>query len=258
MSSIALDIQKNIAILTISRPKQYNALNMETMYELEAALDRMAGDEHLRCLIITGAGEKAFVAGADTRELEALDVEGAMALSRDGNRIFSKVERFPVPVIAAINGFALGGGCELALACDIRIASQTASIGLPECSLGVFPGWGGTQRLARLIGYGRAAEIVFTAGRITAKRALEMGLVHFVAEPGRLMEEAVSLAEKIASNAPLALRAVKRVMREGLEGSLSQGLALESKAFAGLFATRDAKAGLHAVNNREKAEFMGE
>lgn len=246
-----------IVTLTISRPEQLNALNMETIAELETVLDAMAENESVRCVIITGAGEKAFVAGADTRELESLDVDGALKLSADGNRVFRKIQRFSTPVIAAVNGFALGGGCELALACDIRLAAENAVFGLPEVSLGIFPGWGGTQRLPQLVGYGVAAELIFSAGRMDARRAGEIGLVNSVVALGELMNTAMDLAERIAGNAPAAVKAVKKTMQSGQDGTLGDGIRVETREFSALFATKDAQNGLRAFNTRQKYIYEG-
>lgn len=257
MENIKLEYREQIALLTISRPKQHNALNLATIWELGQAFDEMAGREDLRAVIVTGEGERAFVAGADTRELESLDEAGALALSQDGNRVYYKIQRFPAPVIAAVNGFALGGGMELALSCDIRIASENALFGLPETGLGVTPGWGGTQRLSRLVGYGLAAEMVFTAGRISAQRALEIGLVSAVVAPDMLPETAMGLAGKIAANAPLAVRAAKRVMLEGLEVRLEEGTKLEGQEFSRLYGSDDTRKGLIAFNKKERYAYTG-
>lgn len=263
MSNTSLEYISNpsgweTAILTITRPKQLNALNLETIAEIDAALTELANKKNVRSLIITGSGEKAFVAGADIKQLENLDADGAYQLSINGNQVFSKLAALPFPTIAAINGFALGGGCELALACDIRLASENASFSLPEVALGVSPGWGGTQRLARLIGTGHASELMFSADRIGATRALEIGLVNRIHPQDKLMEVAIELTNKIGKNAPIAVDAVKKAMHSGIEVSLREGLEIEAREFSMLFNTNDAKKGLNAFNNKEKYEYTGE
>ena len=262
MQNILLEYVSNspgreIAILTVSRPKQLNALNLETMAEINEALSEVGGKKSVRALIITGSGEKAFVAGADIKQLEGLDADGARKLSEEGNKVFSAPAALPIPVIAAVNGFALGGGCELALACDIRLASENASFSLPEVALGVCPGWGGTQRLARLVGTGNAAELMFSARRIKAPRALEIGLVNSIHPPDKLMDAAMALANEIAENAPIAIAAVKRAMYGGLNVDLQAGLEMEACEFSKLFQTTDAKNGLSAFINKEKYEYTG-
>jgi len=245
------------AVLTIMRPDQLNALNLETIAEIDAALDELLGKNDVRSLIITGSGNKAFVAGADIKHLETLDAEGAYKLSTEGSRVFSRLTSIPFPVIAAVNGFALGGGCELALACDIRLASENASFSLPEVTLGICPGWGGTQRLARLVGLGLAAELMFTARRIDSAYALEIRLVNAVCPQDKLMETALNMAAKIGKNAPLAVSAAKKAMHQGIEASLSEGLEAEAREFSVLFDTSDTKNGLKAFNNKEKYEYNG-
>jgi len=263
MSNISLEYFSggsawNTAILTIKRPNQLNALNLDTIAQIDNAIDKLALQSDVRALIITGSGDKAFVAGADVRQLEELDDNGAYELSINGNHVFSKLEALPFPVIAAVNGFAFGGGCELALACDIRLASENASFSLPEVTLGICPGWGGTQRLARLIGTGYAAELIFSAARIDAVRAREIGLVNSVYAQDKLLESALELASKIGKNAPLAVGAAKRAMYVGIEASLEEGLKIEANEFSILFNTGDTKSGLKAFNNKEKYEFVGE
>ena len=262
MSNILLEYLLNpsgweTAVLTIKRPKQLNALNLETIAEIDTALDELIDKNNVRSLIITGSGDKAFVAGADIKQLENLNADGAYKLSINGNRVLSKLAALPFPVIAAINGFALGGGCELALACDIRLASENASFSLPEVALGVSPGWGGTQRLTRLVGIGHASELMFAANRIDAARALEIGLVNAVHPQDKLMEVATTLTNKIGKNAPIAVSAVKKAMYNGIDVSLAQGLEIEAHEFSTLFNTNDAKKGLNAFNNKEKYEYTG-
>ena len=246
------------AIITISRPEHLNALNLLTISELDTALDEITAKKNVRCIILTGAGSKSFVAGADIKELETLDVEGARKLSVDGNRVFSKLSNMSMPVIAAINGFALGGGCELSLACDIRIAAENAVFGLPEVTLGICPGWGGTQRLARLIGYGLASELLFSAVRVDAARSLEIGLVSAIYPQDKLMEAAMGMAAKIGKNAPIAVSAAKKAMQAGIEVPLAEAFEIEAREFSALFTTNDAKGGLSAFGNKQKYEYMGD
>ena len=263
MSNISLEYTTNpagreSAVLTIARPEQLNALNLATIAEIDKALDELADKKNIRSLIVTGAGPKSFVAGADIKELETLDAEGAYKLALNGSRVFSKFSALPFPVIAAVNGFALGGGCEIALGCDIRIASENASFSLPEVTLGICPGWGGTQRLARLVGAGIAAELMFSAKRIDAARAFEIGLVSSVHPKETLMEAAHELAAKISKNAPLAVSAAKRAMYKGMEVTLEAGLEIEAREFSALFDSSDAKNGLNAFTNQKKYEYTGE
>jgi len=247
-----------VATLTITRPEQLNALNLETIAEIDKHVDALSGNKNVRALIVTGEGSKAFVAGADVKQLETLDEKSAHELSTVGNCVFTKLSALPFPVIAAVNGFALGGGCELALSCDIRLASENASFSLPEVTLGICPGWGGTQRLARLVGYGIAAELMFSARRIKAERAAQIGLVNSIHPSEELMEAALELAMQIGANAPLAVRTAKKAMREGVEVTLSEGVEIEAHEFSILFNSNDTKKGLAAFNNKEKYEYTGE
>jgi len=263
MSNLLLEYNTNplgweSVILTINRPKQLNSLNLETIAEIDETLDLLIQKKNIRSLIITGAGDKAFVAGADIKQLEHLDASGAQELSRKGNKAFSKLASLPFPVIAAVNGFALGGGLELALACDIRLAAKNASFSLPEAALGVCPGWGGTQRLARVVGIGHAAEMMFSGSRIDAVKGLEIGLVNAVYPQEELLDIAKELANKIGKNGPLAVGAIKRAMYLGHQTSLQEGLEIEGYEFSLLFNTKDAKAGLKAFSNKEKYEYTGE
>jgi len=263
MSNTCLEYSKNpsgwlVATLTITRPEQLNALNLETIAEIDTHICELSDKKNVRALIVTGSGTKAFVAGADVKQLETLDEKGAYDLSAEGNRVFTKLSALPFPVIAAVNGFALGGGCELALSCDIRIAAENASFSLPEVTLGICPGWGGTQRLARLVGYGIASELMFSAKRIAAERAFQIGLVSSVHPGEELMGAAMDLATTIGQNAPLAVRAAKEAMRAGIEVTLSEGLELEARKFSALFNTDDTKKGLNAFINKEKFNYMGE
>ena len=260
MKNIVLEYEQGsvdwkIAILTIARPEQLNALNIDTLMEIDDTLDELAKKNDVRALIITGSGDKSFVAGADVKQLEGLDTEEAYLISQNGNRIFAKLASLPFPTIAAVNGFAFGGGCELALACDIRLASENASFALPEVTLGICPGWGGTQRMARLVGWGHASELMFSAARVKAERAFEIGLVNAVCPRETLMESALDMATKIGRNAPLAVSAVKKAMYSGIDTSLYEGIEIEARAFGELFNSSDAKKGMYAFNNKEKYEF---
>ncbi|UCC75397.1 MAG: enoyl-CoA hydratase/isomerase family protein, partial [Anaerolineales bacterium] len=217
-SSLMLTREEDIAIVTFNRPKVLNALNHVTMEELSAVLDELADESDIRCIILTGAGEKAFVAGADINELRAIaSVADGAAFAAKGQTVLFKVENFDKPVIAAINGYALGGGCELAMACDIRVAADSARLGQTEINLGIIPGWGGTQRLPRLVGKGRAKWLILTGDMISAQEALRIGLVDFVVGADMLMETAKELAHKIATKAPLALAWAKRSINVGAE-----------------------------------------
>jgi enoyl-CoA hydratase len=242
-----------IATITINRPKVLNALDDTTLGELTDAFGAVTA----RCVILTGAGEKAFVAGADIAAMAELGPREARAFAERGHRLAALIEGLPAPVIAAVNGFALGGGLELALACDFALASANAKLGLPEVSLGVIPGFGGTQRLARRVGLGRARELVYTGGTIDAVEALRIGLVNAVTPPADLMPAARAVAEKIVGRAPLAVAEAKRAMRDGADAPLAQALGLERELFAGLFATADQREGMRAFLEKRPPRFEG-
>jgi enoyl-CoA hydratase len=244
-----------ITVLTVSRPEVLNALNRETLGEIEDFAHRFREDPDQGALIVTGAGEKSFVSGADINELAVLDPRGAEELSRSGQRVLDALERSPKPVLAAVNGYAFGGGCEFALACHIRIASDNAVLGLPEVSLGVIPGYGGTQRLARLVGPGRALELILSGRRVKADEAERIGLVNRVVPRGELMGEVVKLAESILKNGPLALSAALEAVRRGLSMPLDDGLRLESGLFGILAASEDMHEGLAAFLEKRPARF---
>jgi len=246
-----------ISTITIDRPKALNALNADTLNELEQAIDRAAGDDAVRVVILTGAGDKAFVAGADISELATLDPDGAAQVARRGQHLFRKIERLGKPVIAAINGFALGGGCELALSCSLRVASESARLGLPEVKLGVIPGYGGTQRLPRLVGRGVALELITTGEFVKADRALAIGLVNHVVAAEELLPFCRALAEKMVAVGPLAIRAALQSVDEGLDVPLDEGLAREARAFGALFGTADAREGIAAFLEKRAASFRG-
>ena len=251
MSNVLYEVQGNVGILTISREKALNALNSEVLEDLNAALDAVNLDE-IRCLILTGAGQKSFVAGADIAEMSTLTKAEGEAFGKKGNDLFRKIETFPIPVIAAVNGFALGGGCELSMACDIRLASEKAKFGQPEVGLGITPGFGGTQRLARIVGVSNAMELILTAKTINAARAQELGLVSHVYPPEELMDKAMELAQAIAANAQVAVRQSKAAIRRGLQTDMYTGAAYEAEAFGLCFATEDQKDAMTAFVNKEK------
>lgn len=253
--NITLEKEDNLAILTINRPKVLNALNGETLKELDEAVEQIASDSEVRVVIITGAGEKAFVAGADIAFMQNLTPLEARQFSRLGQRVFSKIENLPQPVIAAINGFALGGGCELAMACDIRIASENAKLGQPEVNLGIIAGFGGTQRLPRLVNPGLAKEILFTADMYDAEAAHRIGLVNHVVPATELMNFCKHMARRIAARGPIAVRLSKEAVNEGLEMDLEKAIAHEADLFAVSFATEDRSEGISAFLSKKKPEF---
>ncbi len=250
--------EEGVAVVTVNREKALNALNAETIMELQVFFRSHWEDKDLKCVIITGAGEKAFVAGADITELAKLNVMGAVETAMHGQYLMKSIENFPCPVIAAVNGFALGGGCELAMACDIRLASEKAKMGQPEINLGIIPGYGGTQRLARLVGRGKAKELIFTGDIIDAREAYRIGLVDEVFAPEQLMEKAMELAKKIAAKAPLAMGSAKELINRGLDVNLSAGCEMEKVHFGTVFSTQDAREGLAAFVEKRKAVFKGE
>lgn len=242
-----------VGIVTINRPKALNALNSEVLKEIEAIFDAI-DLEATRAVILTGAGEKSFVAGADIGEMSTLTKEEGEAFGKTGNDVFRKIETFPIPVIAAVNGFALGGGCEISMSCDIRLCSDNAVFGQPEVGLGITPGFGGTQRLARLVGAGKAKEMIYTAFNIKADEAYRIGLVNAVYPQAELMDAAKKMAAKIAKNAPIAVRACKKAINEGLDADMDQAIVIEEKAFGSCFETEDQKAGMEAFLNKTKVD----
>jgi enoyl-CoA hydratase len=254
MENITFEKKNHVGIITISRPKALNALNTETLVELDKAIDMAASDKEIYSLLITGAGEKAFVAGADIGEMKDMDAFRAREFGILGNSVFRKLELLQIPTIAAVNGFALGGGCELALSCDIRIAGENAKFGQPEVSLGITPGFGGTQRLPRLVGAARAMEMIFTGAVINAEEALKIGLVNKVVPKESIMEEAVAAAEKIAANAPVAVRMCKAAISRGVQADISTALAYESEVFAQCFTSEDQKDAMNAFVEKKKLE----
>ncbi len=253
--NIKTENKDGILIVTIDRPKVLNALNAQTVEEIGRAFAAAREDAAVKCVILTGAGEKAFVAGADINELAQMTPITGKATSEKGQRILSSIERFPKPVIAAINGFALGGGCELALACHIRIASEKAQLGLPEVTLGIIPGYGGTQRMARLLGKGKALELILTGDRIGAAEAERIGLVNRVVPADQLMSTSEEMARKMASRGPLALRAAIEAIMSGSEMPFEEGQFLEATLFGLLASTEDMKEGMGAFLEKRAAEF---
>lgn len=258
MSEQVLLIEENngIAILTINRPNAMNALNARVLEELDQFFTQRYDDLSLKGVILTGAGEKAFVAGADIKEFAALDLEGGIQKSKTGQDVFFKIERFHCPVIAAVNGFALGGGCELAMACHIRVAGMHARFGQPEVNLGLVPGYGGSQRLVQLIGKGKAIEMLLTADMIKADEALALGLVTHVTDPGKEVEKAYEILTKIASKAPLAVKQVIALVNAYYDKQ-TDGFAKEYTDFGYTMATEDAKEGAAAFVEKRPAQFKG-
>ncbi len=253
MGYVNYETQGDVGIITINRPEALNALNSAVLDDLEAVIDAVDTDS-VRALIITGAGPKSFVAGADIGEMSTMTPEEGRAYGVKGNDLFLKIENFPVPVIAAVNGFCLGGGNELAMSCDIRIASENAVFGQPETGLGITPGYGGTQRLQRIVNVGIAKELIFAAVNIKADRALEIGLVNAVYPQEELMGAAMKLAEKIARNAPVAVRACKEAMNRGIQTDIASAVKIEEELFASCFATEDQKEGMKAFLEKRKVE----
>ncbi|MCC5917582.1 MAG: enoyl-CoA hydratase/isomerase family protein [Cryomorphaceae bacterium] len=253
-----LEKENHIAVITVNRPDKLNALNSETIESLNAQLREVKDDKDIRAVIITGSGTKAFVAGADIAELANLDVNGGRELAQRGqDLLFSFVEQMPKPVIAAVNGFALGGGLELAMSCHVRIASPNARLGLPEVSLGLIPGYGGTQRLAQLVGKGKAMEIITTAGMMSAEEALKWGLVNHIYDQETLLEEAKKLAGKMIVQSPTAIRHALEAVRAGYEHPQSEGLKKEIAHFGQCFGSEDFKEGTSAFLAKRKPAFKG-
>ncbi|MCX7780786.1 MAG: short-chain-enoyl-CoA hydratase [Negativicutes bacterium] len=255
--NLVYENENGIAIVAINRPKALNALNAATMRELNDLCDKLAQDKAVQVVILTGSGDKAFVAGADITEMQAMSAIEGREWGKLGQLVFNKLENLPQPVIAAVNGFALGGGCELAMACDIRIASEKAKFGQPEVTLGITPGFAGTQRLARLVGKGLAKEILYTGDMIDAAEAYRIGLVNKVVAPEELMAAAKAMAQKIMMRAPVAVRLCKAAVNEGLDTDLETGTAYEAEVFGLCFATEDQKEGMAAFVEKRKANFKG-
>lgn len=245
-----------VGVVTINRPKALNALNSEVLKEIEATFDAIDLDA-TRAVVLTGAGDKSFVAGADIGEMSTLTKAEGEAFGKTGNDVFRKIETFPIPVIAAVNGFALGGGCEISMSCDIRICSENAIFGQPEVGLGITPGFGGTQRLARIIAPGLAKEIIYSTKNIDAAKAKEVGLVNEVYTQDELLPAAEKLASKIAKNAPIAVRACKKAINEGLDLPMDEAIVLEEKLFGSCFKTHDQIEGMEAfLTKRKEKNFI--
>lgn len=251
MEFVNYEVDGRVAVLTINRPKALNALNSAVLDEINEVLDAVDVDV-IRAIIITGAGEKSFVAGADIGEMSTLTKAEGEAFGKKGNDVFRKIETFPIPVIAAINGFALGGGCEISMACDIRICSENAVFGQPEVGLGITPGFGGTQRLARTVGVGMAKQMIFTGRNIKAAEALRIGIVNAVYPLEELMPAAKKMASIIASNAPIAVRNCKKAINEGLQVDIDEAVVIEEKLFGDCFETEDQKYGMAFFLDRNK------
>lgn len=242
-----------VGIITINRPKALNALNSEVLKELEAIIDGI-NLETTRAIVLTGAGSKSFVAGADIAEMSTLTKAEGEAFGERGNRVFRKIETLPIPVIAAVNGFALGGGCEIAMSCDIRLCADTALFGQPEVGLGITPGFGGTQRLARLVPVGKAKEMIYGAINIKADEAYRIGLVNAVYPLEELLPAAKKLAAKIAKNAPIAVRACKEAINKGLDEKMDDAIVVEEKLFGSCFQTEDQVEGMKAFLEKRKVD----
>lgn len=255
MEFITYEVEGAVGVITINRPKALNALNSQVLEEIDKTLDGV-DLETVRCLILTGAGEKSFVAGADIGEMSTLTKAEGEAFGKKGNDVFRKLETFPIPVIAAINGFALGGGCEISMSCDIRICSENAVFGQPEVGLGITPGFGGTQRLARIVGVGKAKEMIYGARNIKAEEAYRIGLVNNVYPLEELIPAAKKLASTIAANAPIAVRACKKAINEGLDAAMDDAIVIEEKLFGSCFETEDQKAGMGNFLEKDKEKKL--
>ena len=255
--NIIFQIEDGISTITFNRPETLNALNSELLKEFSQALDEIAANEDIRVLILTGAGEKSFVAGADITELATFNALQAKRFSERGHFMINKLQELPIPVIAAANGFALGGGCEIALACDFIYASENAMFGLPEINLGIIPGFGGTQRLSRLIGKNIAKELIFTGKMIPASEAHALGMVNRVCSQESLMDEVVNTAKNIVLKGKVSLRAAKQAINSGMNVDLNSGCSIEIDAFSLCMASPDAKEGTSAFLEKRKADFQG-
>lgn len=251
------EAEGQIQVLTLTRPQALNALNQQLLKELDQVLTVLQEDTRLRCLVVTGEGEKAFVAGADIREMQNHDASRAHSMAKSGQSVFDRLSSFKCPVVAAVNGFALGGGLELALACDFILASENAKLGLPEVSLGLIPGYGGTQRLSRVVGKAWARRLTLTGEMLNAAKALEIGLVTEVVNQDQLLNRSLELAKLMASRAPKALYWARQAVNEGAETSIEEGLKLEAKLFSETFKTDDHNEGIAAFVEKRKANFEG-
>ena len=253
MAFVKTEVQGAVEIITIDRPKALNALNPEVLADLKAAFEAV-DQATIRCIVLTGEGDKSFVAGADIGSMSTMTKAEGEAFGKLGNDVFLMIEHFPLPVIAAVNGFALGGGCEISMSCDIRICSENAVFGQPEVGLGITPGFGGTQRLARLVGMGMAKQMVYSALNIKADEALRIGLVNAVYPLEELMPAAEKMAETIAKNAPIAVRACKKAINDGMQVDIDRAVAIEEGLFGSCFETADQKEGMGAFLEKRKHE----
>ena len=253
-TKLIIEKQEDICIVKINNPQAMNALNSTVLSELDCAFSQIESDQTIKVVILTGEG-RAFVAGADISQMSTMSAAEGKAFGEQGAAVFRKIEQLKVPVIAAVNGFALGGGCELAMACDIRIASAKAKFGQPEVGLGITPGFSGTQRLPRLVGMGVAKELIYTADIIGADEAYRIGLVNKVAEPEALMDQAIEMAKKIASKAPIAVRYSKEAINRGCQGDIDTAIAIEANLFGLCFASEDQKEGMSSFLNKKAPEF---
>ena len=251
---IIYDVTGGIATLTLNRPRVLNAINYDLLEELDDLLDKAAADDSLRVLILTGSG-KAFAAGADIAQQAVMDPDEAAKWGQYGSGIFRRLELFPIPTIAAVNGYALGGGCEMAMACDLILAGEKAKFGQPETGLGITPGFSGTQRLLRRVGVSKAKELIYTGRMIDADEALQLGLADHIYPDDQLQEKVMAMAQKIAGNAPAAVRYAKRAINEGAQTDIDEAVAIENKWFSRCFATEDQKEGMQAFLEKRKAEF---
>lgn len=256
LKNVLLEKEGNLAIVTINRPKALNALNSETLADLDVVLDNLENDSNIYCVILTGSGEKSFVAGADISEMKDLNEEQGREFGILGNKVFRRLENLDKPVIAAISGFALGGGCELAMSCDIRIACEKAKFAQPESGLGITPGFGGTQRLPRLVGEGKAKELIYTGAIIKADEALRIGLVNKVVALENLMEEARTMANMIVANAPVAVKLCKDAINRGMQVDMDSAIVIEAEDFGKCFATEDQVEGMTAFIERRSKNFQ--
>lgn len=253
-NNVLYRVEDSIAFITLNRPKALNALNTETLRELDTAVSAAGKDENVKAIVITGEG-RAFVAGADISQMRDLTVQEGRDMTILGQEVFIKIENLDKPVIAAVNGFALGGGCELAMACDIRVASDKAKFGQPEVNLGIIPGYGGTQRLPRLVGKGAAKYLIFTGEMISAEEAYRIGLADKVVPAEELMDSVVSLAKVIMSKAPISIKMAKHAINNGLNVDLKSGIAYEAEAYTTTFSTEDRVEGMSAFLEKRQAEF---
>jgi enoyl-CoA hydratase len=257
MSYILTDISKQIAVLTINRPDALNAINNEVIKDLSTAIKSCIDNNNVGVIILTGSGDKAFVAGADIKRMQAISPKDAYEFGKTGQQMTVLIENSPKPIIAAVNGFALGGGCEISMACHIRVASETAVFGQPEVLLGILPGWGGTQRLPRLVGTGIANEIITTGRMINASEAKSIGLVNHVVPPNELMNKCTEIGDQILKNGPNAIAHSLECIRRGIGTTIEAGLKIEVNKFSNLFGTDEANEGLSAFVEKRKPNFRG-